>query len=49
MTWKPLVWERTTVDEEEIERERMRALWKRLEAIPDDDDDDDDDEQDEES
>jgi hypothetical protein len=32
LQWKPVKWERTTVDEDAIERQRQRDLWKRLEA-----------------
>lgn len=36
--WKPVQWARTTIDEDEIERQRQKALWKRLEHLSDPDD-----------
>lgn len=44
MTWQPVVWERTTIDADEIERQRMKALWARLPAAQPDEDEIDDDE-----
>ena len=46
--WKMPIWVRTTIDEDEIERQRQRALWKRLEHLSQDEQDDDIDEDEEE-
>lgn len=45
LIWRPVPWVRTTLDEDEVERQRIRAILAKLPAPEDEPDEPDDQEE----